>query len=169
MQQGPYHSPVIDIPSPAKLIAGTPVKQPHETEGRGKRWWELSLHCMCKWESESKKQTKEGDTFQQHGDKGWKNMRKERKSNLESEWKDYLTERERMKRKKSKKERESILSSVTLCDEFCSSPSAVSTPWCDNCWTAVLQHSWWNFIHCAHNCIPLQKHANKYFLRHSDR
>lgn len=115
MQQGPYHSPVIDIPSPAKLIAGTPVKQPHETEGRGKRWWELSLHCMCKWESESKKQTKEGDTFQQHGDKGWKNMRKERKSNLESEWKDYLTERERGWRERRARKREKASSRLSLC------------------------------------------------------
>jgi len=37
MQQGPYHSPVIDISSIAKLIAGTPVKQPHETLGGGKK------------------------------------------------------------------------------------------------------------------------------------
>lgn len=61
MQQGPYHSPVIDIPSPAKLIAGTLVKQPHETEEWGNGWWELSVHCMCKWASEREKQSKDRD------------------------------------------------------------------------------------------------------------
>lgn len=44
MQQGPYHSLVIDIPSPAQLIAGAPVKHPHETEGQETPWCVYLMH-----------------------------------------------------------------------------------------------------------------------------
>lgn len=129
MQQGPYHSPVIDIPSLAKLIAGTPVKQPHETEGRGKRWWELSVHCMCKWEVECEKQSKDKDTTTTTRGKMGGEMRIEKVNKRLSDL--YL-----------EREREFSLSLGAMC--FALSPSAVSTT-CLECWI---------FTHCAHTCIP---------------